>query len=253
MNLLRSIWMAFSMFSRFPTPKVEWEADSMAYMLAAFPLVGCVIGLLLWAWIWVCGALSLGTALYAAGLTLIPVAATGGIHLDGFCDVVDALASHGDKKRKRAILKDPHAGAFAVIGVCAYMLMYFALCTELAPKRGVLLCLAHVLARAVSGLAGLCFPTAGSGLLHTFSQSAKKKASAGILLGWFVLGVAAASLLHPATGLAMGASALACAGGVYRMSVRQFGGMSGDLAGYLLQSGELIMLFSIVCIGKAGI
>ncbi|NLA05846.1 MAG: adenosylcobinamide-GDP ribazoletransferase, partial [Firmicutes bacterium] len=50
-----------------------------------------------------------------------------------------------------------------------------------------------------------------------------------------------------------GAMLAAAIGGtlyVQRMSQRQFGGMSGDLAGYLLQLGELSMLAALVIIGK---
>ena len=62
--------------------------------------------------------LGCGLFLQAAGFTLLPVVVTGGIHLDGFGDTLDALASHAEPERKREILKDPRAGIFAVIGRC---------------------------------------------------------------------------------------------------------------------------------------
>ena len=253
MRALRSVLMAFSMFSRLPVPRTAWEPDNMTYMLAAFPLIGCAIGLLLWGWLWVCGALSIGTALSAAGMTLLPVAVTGGVHLDGFCDTMDALASHAEPQRARAILKDPHAGAFAVIGVCAYFLLYFALCTELAPQRRFLCCFLPVLSRAVSGFAGVCFPVADKGLLHDFSASADKRTSLGILIAWFVIGAAAMLCFDALAGAAAAIAAAACCAIVYRMSGRRFGGMSGDLAGYLLQTAELSMLACVVLFGKAGL
>ena len=114
MNILRSIVMAFCMFSRIPMPTVEWKNENMRYMLCAFPLVGAVIGLVLWLWQLLAAALGFGPLLWAAGLTLLPVAVTGGIHMDGFCDVSDALASHAPAEKKRAILKDSHTGAFAM-------------------------------------------------------------------------------------------------------------------------------------------
>jgi adenosylcobinamide-GDP ribazoletransferase len=58
MTFLRSIVVAFSMFSRIPMPKVDWKPENMRYALAAFPLVGCVIGLALWGWAWLCGRLA---------------------------------------------------------------------------------------------------------------------------------------------------------------------------------------------------
>jgi len=38
------------MFSRIPMPQVEWNEKNMRYMMRGFPLVGAVIGLILWGW-----------------------------------------------------------------------------------------------------------------------------------------------------------------------------------------------------------
>ena len=35
-------------------------------------------------------AIGFGPTLFGAGLALLPIAVSGGIHMDGFCDVVDA-------------------------------------------------------------------------------------------------------------------------------------------------------------------
>ena len=67
-NALRSVAMAFSMFSRLPMPRVEWRPENMHYMLAAYPLVGVAEGALLLLWAWACRALAFGTALFAAGI-----------------------------------------------------------------------------------------------------------------------------------------------------------------------------------------
>ena len=36
--------------------------------------------------------------------------------MDGYLDVTDARHSYGEREKKLAILKDPHTGAFAIIG-----------------------------------------------------------------------------------------------------------------------------------------
>jgi len=253
MVIFHSIAMAFSMFSKLPMPQIEWNKKNMRYMLCAFPLIGVVIGLFLRGWLWLCDWLNFGTLLFSAGITLIPVAITGGIHLDGLCDTVDALSSHSAPDKKRAILKDPHTGAFAVIGVCAYLLLYFSLSAELIRSSDTifLLGVAHALSRALTGLASLLFPKNSSdGLLHTFSVSADKRTAVAILFillilcaGGFILltGYESVFILLPSL-----------CGGVYLfcMSKRQFGGMSGDLSGFLLQLSEIIMLAGIVITQK---
>ena len=87
---------------------------------------------------------------------------TGGIHLDGYADTCDALASYGDREKKLEILKDPHCGAFAVIRLCSYFAAYLCLaaCVQFTSRVGVLWTLALILERALSGLAVAAFPMA---------------------------------------------------------------------------------------------
>ena len=254
MNVLRSIVMAFCMFSRIPMPTVEWKNENMRYMLCAFPLVGAVICLALWLWQLLSAALGFGPLLWAAGLTLLPVAVTGGIHMDGFCDVSDALASHAPAEKKRAILKDSHTGAFAIITLGCYLLAYAALASEM-PVTGrsvLLLGLMHVLSRILSGTISLVYPKSDAeGLLRTFTLSADKKPAVAILLVLLVLCAAALVAVQPLTGGAMVLGVLLTALYMKRLSARQFGGMSGDLSGYFLQLAELTMLLICVIVSKA--
>jgi len=253
MTILRSIATAFLMFSRVPMPKVEWKPENMRFALAALPLVGVLTGLVLWGWAWLCGALSIGGILFAAGMTLLPLLVSGGIHLDGFCDTVDALASHAEPERKREILKDPHAGAFAVIGVCAYLLASFALYTELSTEKTAILlaCLIPVLSRSAGALASFGTPSDGAGLLHTMRSSADRRAAVWILAVWCALGAAGMLLLSPLTGGVMAVIAVLCAVLTVRLAKRQFDGMSGDLAGFCIQVCELGMLCGLILTQKA--
>lgn len=243
-NLLRSVAMAFSMFSVVPMPMVEWKKENMKYMLCALPLVGVVIGLALCVWHGLCQWLGIGAFLYAAGMTLIPLALSGGIHLDGFCDTVDALSSHAEPERKREILKDSHAGAFAMIFTAAYFLLYAALCSELERVWAVAVIVGvhHVFARAIGALGGVAFPASGTtGMLAAFRDGAAKKAAL-ILAVWCLLCAAALIALSPVSGVVCTLAAVVLLWYLRRMSQREFGGMSGDLAGYLITLSELVLL-----------
>ena len=245
MNILRSIVMAFCMFSRIPMPTIEWKNENMRYMLCAFPLVGAAVGVCLWLWQLIAAALGFGGLLWAAGVTLLPVAVTGGIHMDGFCDVSDALASHAPMEKKRAILKDSHTGAFAIISLGCYLLAYAALASELpvTGRSALLLGLMHMFSRILSGTISLIYPKSDAeGLLRTFTLSADKKPAVAILLVLLLLCAAALIIVRPVTGAAMVLAGLLTALWMKRMSAKQFGGMSGDLSGYFLQMAELVML-----------
>jgi len=249
MNLLRSVALAFAMFSKIPMPNVEWRKDNMRYILCAFPFVGTVIALLLRGWLLLCNALGFGKVMFAAGLTFIPLAVTGGIHLDGFCDTVDALSSHAPQDKKREILKDPHTGAFAVIFACAYLLVYFAICTEM-PREAQTVWLAgavHVMTRSAVGLGVLHFPSANpQGLFYTISSSAGRTGTTIVLCCIFAACAAALILYVGSAGIFATLFMIFCAIYIYFMSRKQFGGMSGDISGYWLQFAELTALAVLI-------
>ena len=92
-QLFSSCVIAFSTYSRIPMPQVEWNEKNMRHTLAFFPLVGAAVGLIFWLVDVIGYQLGLGMVLRSALLTAVPVVVTGGIHLDGYCDTVDALAS----------------------------------------------------------------------------------------------------------------------------------------------------------------
>jgi len=256
MTAIRALLLAFSMFSRVPVPQGSFDAKAQRYALLFLPLVGAGVGLALWGFLALARLLAFGTILTAAGLTLLPVLVTGGIHLDGFCDTADALASHASPERRREILKDPHAGAFAVIFACAYFLGYFALCAEgpFFQNAALLFTLLHMLSRALGGVLALGVPAASEqGLLASFQRSANRKACLIGLIAVSALCTAALVLADPPRGIAMAAGALLVLLYVRRSAKRDFSGMSGDLVGFYIQLAELVMILCAVFAGKAAI
>ncbi|MEA5049851.1 MAG: adenosylcobinamide-GDP ribazoletransferase [Oscillospiraceae bacterium] len=255
MKILRSLALCISTFSRVPVPKPRWQDDNLAYVLAALPVVGVFSGLALWGWCAVSAALGFGAPLFASGLTLVPLAVSGGIHLDGFADTADALASHAPPEKKREILHDPRCGAFAVIAVGAYLLLYFGVCTAFAPngRTALALGLVQILSRCAGSFASLCFPSSGAGDMLDMFKTPAGRGAAGICAAIFAAAGAAMVLLFPLPGAAALAACALCTVYMYFMSKKEFGGMSGDLAGWLIQVGELAMLAAFLLAGKAAV
>jgi adenosylcobinamide-GDP ribazoletransferase len=246
MNFIYSLFAAFSMFSALPVPQVPWEKEKIRYMLVCLPFVGMVIGVVEYLWLLLCEGLQCGAVLTAAGFTVIPVLLTGGIHLDGFMDTVDALKSHASPEKKRAILKDPHAGAFAVIGLGCYLLAYFALWYDIGPVALRFMMPMHVMSRSLSAVSGTLLPVRpGEGTLNFFRQAADKKVGIMAVL-WVILSAAYLVAVDPLTGSVMALGAILTLLLVRRMAMKQFEGMSGDLAGFQLQVAELVMLALMV-------
>ena len=251
MKYINSFIIAFAMYSKIPMPKVEWEKENMKYVMCFFPWIGGVIGLLFSLWGTWAVRIPVGQILYAALLPVIPVAVTGGIHLDGLLDTADALSSWQTKERRLEILKDSHAGAFAVLTGCVYFLLWFGFASELEAEGIRMVSYGFFLSRCLSGYAVTAFPCAkNSGLAAMFAEHAQKKWAGRILLAETI--VAAAVMLW--TDLPFGAMSLGAALAVfywyYKMSVKTFGGITGDLAGWFLQICELAIVIAVVAAGK---
>ncbi len=250
MSLLKSLCSAFLMYSRIPFPRVEWKEENRRYSLCFFPLIGAVIGVCLLLWHRICGILGVGNLFFSAGCTVIPIALTGGIHLDGFCDVNDALASCSSREKMLEIMKDPNIGAFALIRLCVYLLVQTAVFSELRDFSLLLICsLCFVQSRAFSGLAAVTFPNArGYGSLQNFSEPAHKIATVITGIAWLVC----SALAMTAICLSIGAAASVCGTVIfihyYFFSKRKFGGITGDLAGWFLQRYELAVLISVAIV-----
>lgn len=254
MVLLRSFVIAFSMWSAIPMPQVEWDREGMKYALCAFPAIGLFAGGAVWLWLLLCGWLGFGRLLAAAGAALLPVAVSGGIHLDGFCDAADAMASHQGPEKKLEIMKDPRTGAFGVMAVCGYLLLSCALWDTLLAGESARLvgtvCLGFVLSRALSGFAVAVFPLAKeSGLAHTFATGAQKRVVAVVDGHLALFAAAGMAALCPLPGLAASAGA-ALALLRYLLVCWGFGGTTGDLAGWFLTLCEMAILAGAV-VGQA--
>lgn len=244
MWLLNAMIIAIAMYSKIPMPRVDWNEKNMRYAMCFFPLVGVIIGVLEI----VAGNLITvwkgeGTFFYAVVLTLIPVFITGGIHLDGFADTMDAKSSYGDREKKLEILKDPHTGAFAIISLCSYFLLCVGIFSEMRTERLFAAALVFVFSRSLSGISVVTFQAAkNSGLLRTFQDGAQKRNVRIVLIFWLFATVVGSYLTAGLCGVAAAAVGLAVFFYYYQFSRKQFGGITGDLAGYFLQLCELFML-----------
>jgi len=249
MTLYRSVVMAIAMFTRIPMPAVDWKKENMRFMLAAFPLVGAVLLGLYRLWLLIWQAAGWNHLVFGAGMALLPLLLTGGIHMDGFCDTVDALASHASPEKKRTILKDPHTGAFAVTGVAVYLLADFAMASQVEATVGhvLLLGLSACMSRALAALASLIFPATGeTGLLRSFRDAAEKKPAIAILIAETLFLAAGMICLGGLTGGLMLLAEVLALAWVGWISHREFEGMSGDLAGCLVQTAEILALLAMM-------
>ena len=246
--MLESLVSAFLMYSRIPMPQVAWKEENRRYALGWFPVIGAVIGGLLMFWRMFCTHFACGQMLFAAVAVLLPVIITGGIHLDGFCDVTDARASYADREKRLSIMSDPHIGSFAVIRVCLYLIQQTALFTQISniQSTAVIAC-GYVISRSLSGFSAVTFRCAKkNGTLHNFVKPAHRYITVTMVC---VFALTAVILMMTAS-ISFALSALCSAVIVFlyykHIAYKEFGGTTGDLCGWFLQICEIMMLAAVV-------
>ena len=251
MRILNAIIIAFSTYSRLPMPQVAWTDENRRYSLCFFPLVGLAIGAVLALWLCVCKWLSIGPLLQGALGALIPLLISGGIHMDGFMDTTDALASWQPMEKKLEILKDSRVGAFAVMGCAGYLMLTCALLSEAAAKDAWALGCAFAASRAISAYLSVRLrPARRDGMLRDVSHNAPLRPVALAGSVYLALCLIVWLALSPLRALLMGAAAALTVLYYRRMAYRQFGGVTGDLAGWFSQMCELCLIAAWIIGGK---
>ena len=236
MRIIKSFFIAFSMYSKIPMPQFEWKDEDMRYTLCFFPWVGAVIGALLCLWKLFCDRFGIGTLCYAAIGTAIPLLVTGGFHVDGFLDTCDALHSYQPRERKLEILKDSHIGAFSVIMLALCGLIFLGSFSEIHALRSVgVVGAGCFLSRVFSGIAVVSFPSAKhEGTLFLFADKAQKTVVRTTLYVQGILCICFMLWLSPVTGSVAALAVVLTFAYYYYRSKKEFGGITGDTAGYFV-------------------
>lgn len=256
---VKSLWnsfkIAFAMFSKIPMPQADWSEENMRYMLCFFPFVGAAVGAIMLATEWICRYLGMSDGFITAVLVLIPIFVTGGIHVDGLLDTSDALSSWRDREKRLEILKDSHAGAFAVITACVYFVAMYGGMSQIvkADDRGILyvLALGYMVSRCLSGLGVISLPKANaSGTVAEFSRKAKDLRVRNTLVIYLLLLTVCMICIQPVWGAAVILTALLVFAFYRHKALKYFGGTTGDLSGYFLCLCEvwIVLVLAVVSV-----
>ena len=226
----------------------------MAHSLAFFPFVGAVIGALVYALNTVAPISDLHVTVRILLTIAIPLLITGGFHVDGFMDTEDALNSYGTMEKKLEILKDSHIGAFAVISLLKWYLIYGAgvtaiLLNEKCDRRIVLLfALIFVVSRCICGLTSIGFKKArNNGFLYEETKD-KQTGTVAFLIIQLVAALSVMAYLN----LVLCASltlVFALHTLYYRHLIyKEFGGATGDTAGFFVTTSEIVATVALAVI-----
>ncbi len=243
-QIFRWISVSLSLYSKIPMPQFVWQEKDRRGSLLFFPLVGIIIALLMYGTDWILIRVNAPVFVEALLLTALPIVVTGGFHLDGYMDTTDALCSYASRERKLEILKDPHCGAFAIIGLVKMVLLLLA-CMYVIVDAGMLRTSLvtggiFVLSRCFCALLSLQMKKARpEGMLHDETKDAGKGVLAGV---WIFLLMSSGMMLvqdlwH--TLPVLGAFVLMSLFYRWKMQ-KEFGGATGDTAGFFVVNAETL-------------
>ena len=244
MHILKSLIIAFSIYSKIPVPQFEWKEEDMKYMLCFFPWIGAVIGVGVYLWSCLCGIFDVGEICHTLIGAAVPLVITGGFHVDGFMDTMDAFHSYRPREKKLEILKDSHIGAFAVIMLVVYGIIYIGAFSEVEdPKLLKIVCGGFFLARCLSGISVVTFPSAKKdGMLYLFASSSQKAIAQW---SFYLQGIACICFMlwqSLYAGILVVVAAFLAFVYYYHRTKKELGGITGDTAGYFVLICEASMM-----------
>lgn len=232
--------------------QVEWEPKRAKSAVMMFPVVGLIIGGLLGLQYVVLTQWTTDSSLVLAfSLIFMAIIYSGGLHLDGWMDVCDAIFSRRDRERKLEIMKDSHVGAFAIIGILFLLGWKFIFMYELLSSSDDLLAFVLLIpffSRLLMGLV-LYFGKLAreTGMAATFKPHLDKSILVGYGLMFLIVAVVASllslKLLYFIFALFIVVMAFLLF--VLKLSKRHFGGITGDVLGASAEGGELVLWFGV--------
>ncbi|MCL6583794.1 MAG: adenosylcobinamide-GDP ribazoletransferase [bacterium] len=214
------------------------DAKTLGRSTSWFPLVGFLIGLILWG-----GHKLLSTLLPQATVNVLLILAltaiSGGIHADGFCDAVEGLYAGRSKEEVLRIMKDPCIGSIGALSLFFLLSLKIAFLAAI-PKtaKGSVLLIAPMLGRWIMvflvATGKYARREGGIGQVFFANTSLRQFAWASIFPLLVML------LLFPCWwGLLLLGFILALNYGLSRWVEARIGGLCGDILGALNEVTEL--------------
>ena len=260
---MKGLILLFKFMTRLPIPvNPEFNSKELGKSMKFFPIVGMVIGIILYV-IYIIGAkFILSSYLLATVVVLSEVVLTGGLHLDGLADTFDGIFSYRSKQKMLEIMKDSRLGTNGGIALILYFLLKILLIAGikdsgfgvagslfgLQDATGAVILITPIIARINPVLNCAFSPYAkASGSAKDFVECTDKNGVLiAVALGLVfsaVIGCGILRVLNPVH--LINITAITMVLGLYfaKLMERKIGGITGDTLGAVLELSEIIVLF----------
>lgn len=245
-KFITGFFMAWGNFLALPCPYKKWDNKLKYVMLAMFPSVGFVAGIIWFTLMSMLRVVKTPGELNAFVLVFYIFYICGFMHLDGFMDCNDAILSRKPMEIKRKILKESTVGAFAVVTCIFLMMAWYAVATCYmgvveSYRQLFTMVMLPVASRVCSTFwVTMYAPMESSQYLEDYKEKNKGKYGTVAALQFVVyagfVSIVSGYLLSViiSSAVQVAVSYVACLHGR-----KQLGAMNGDVAGYALCFSEL--------------
>lgn len=245
-SLIRGFIVAFSKYSFFPKTEVKDEKVDYQYILIFIPLVGLLIGGVLFGWGFAQPYLCNEMVFPAVMGIVIPTIISGGSHIEGFIKTVDALSAHKPRDKKMEIMADAHGGYNAIIVCVCYYLIGLGIWSEMPVAGITILALGFILTRCLFGLSILTLRHAQESKCTNYIPESKTVQYFEIfVLALFACGCSYVMvMLRASVGLACVLGALVTFVYYWFICYKHFDGITEDTSSFFLQLCEVVIPFA---------
>lgn len=254
---MKGLILLFRFMTRLPIgldPK--FDSDELGKGMRFFPVVGMVIGLILFLAFCLLGRIIYSPMVMAVILVIIEVVLTGGLHLDGLADTFDGIFSYRSKQKMLDIMKDSRLGTNGGLVLILYFFLKVALLVEGSSEfpavMPIMVLISPVIARLNSVVNCGAAPYArATGMGKTFVDHTDGVAVgiATILTLAFVGGTFYLIEL-PYTMLIIIPIVMILGYLFAKLMTRKIGGITGDTLGAVVEISEIIVLLGMYILAR---
>jgi adenosylcobinamide-GDP ribazoletransferase len=244
---MNAFYQALAFLTRLPVPPHRPSAQDWERSVAYYPLVGALMGLLLWGANLVLIKV-VGQPLAGVLALVFWVYLSGGLHLDGWMDLADGLGSNRPRERILEIMKDSRVGAMGVVAAFLLLLVKWGALSQIQLTHQIAwLTLPPLLSRYLLVVAIWFWPYITANGIGTGLRKGLTRVR--VLLGFlFTIGVTFG--LFGWVGILVLLAGLLAAVLFIQRIARKLGGLTGDCYGALVEWTEAVLVVLIVLVGR---
>jgi adenosylcobinamide-GDP ribazoletransferase len=258
---LLGLLIGLQFFTTLPVPySINMDRTAIRRAVMMFPFLGLILGVINGV---IFAGLSEWTTLSPLAMSfviwIVPILLTGGIHLDGWMDTSDAFFSYQDKEKRLEIMKDPRAGAFAVISIIVllasrFLFIYESILHNII-EAAIIIAIIPFFSRT---LMGFVIVLADSAKEEGMACYFKKHTEPRLLLFYLVpllLAVLGLFVFVPEVlSIFLTFAALTALAGYWisKKTVELFGGMTGDTIGASVEGMEVLLWMAVWLLAYTG-